>query len=76
MMTHHSVMTSLLRIKNKKIDKFGDFLSDIDHNRNTHVFKDVIYLIINQCESIRPKGASGGYLVSAIRAAQANEANL
>ena len=29
-MTHHSDMTSSLRIKNFKIDKFGDFSSDID----------------------------------------------
>ena len=30
MMTHHSVNTSSLRIKILKIDKFGDFSSDID----------------------------------------------
>ena len=29
-MTHHSVMTSSLLIKILKIDKFGDFSSDID----------------------------------------------
>ena len=28
-MTHHFVMTSSLRIKNFKIDKFGDFSSEI-----------------------------------------------
>ena len=48
MMTHHSVMTSSLRIK--KIV----FLSDIDSNSKTDVFIDVIYLIINQCEPRRP----------------------
>ena len=31
-MTPHSVMTSSLRIK---IDKFGDFSSDIDYNSKT-----------------------------------------
>ena len=30
--THHSVITSSLCIKNCKIDKFGDFSSDIDFN--------------------------------------------
>ena len=28
-----------------------DFSSDIDYNSKTDVFRDVIYLIINQCES-------------------------
>ena len=47
MMTHHSVMTSSLRIKNVKIDKFGDFSCDIDYSSRTDVFRDVfpIYLI-------------------------------
>ena len=31
-MSHHSVMTSSLRIKILKIDKFGDFSCDIDYN--------------------------------------------
>ena len=51
-MTHHSVMTTSLRIKNFKIDKFCDFSSDIDYKSKTDVFKDVSYLIINQCESL------------------------
>ena len=46
MMTHHSVITSSLR-KNLKIDKFGDFFSDIDYSSKTDVFRDVICLIIN-----------------------------
>ena len=31
-MTHHAVMTSSLCFQNCKIDKFGDFSSDIDYN--------------------------------------------
>ena len=54
MLTHHSDTTSSLRIKNWKIDKFDDFSSDIHYNSKTYVFKD-IHLIINQCESRRPK---------------------
>ena len=50
MMTHHSVITSSLCIKNGKIDKFCDFSSDIDYNSKTDVFRDVISLIINQCK--------------------------
>ena len=57
-----------------KIDKFGDFSSDIDYNSRTDIFRDDISLIINQCDSRRPKGASGGHKVSASRAAQASEA--
>ena len=37
-MTHHSVMTSPLRIKIKKIDKFGDFSCDIDYDSTTDYF--------------------------------------
>ena len=75
-MSHHFVMTSSLRIKNFKIDKFGDFLSDIDYNSRTDIFRDAISLIINQCDPRRPKGAFGGHKVSASRAAQASEARL
>ena len=46
MMTHHVVMTSSLRIKNFKIDKFGDFSSDIDYNSRTDIFRDAISLIL------------------------------
>ena len=42
MITHHSVMTSSLHIKIFKIDKFGDYSSDIDYNSKTDVFRDVI----------------------------------
>ena len=48
-MTHHSVITSLLRSKNLKIDKFGDFSNDIDvqfFSSKTDIFRDVISLII------------------------------
>ena len=75
-MTHHFVMTSSLLIKIFKIDKFGDFSCDIDYHSRTDVFRDVIHLIINQCDPRRPKGASGGHKVSASRAAQASEAPL
>ena len=77
MMTHHFVMTSSLRIKNFEIDKFGDFSSEIDfNNTKMDIFRDVISLIINRCDTRRPKGASGGHEVSASRAAQASEARL
>ena len=76
MMTHHFVMTSSLRIKNFKIDKFSDFSSEIDFNTKMDIFRDVISLIINQCDPRRPKGASGGHQVSASRASQASEARL
>ena len=75
-MTHHFVMTSSLRIKNFKIDKFGDFSINIDYNSRTDVFRDVISLIINQCDPRRPKAASGGHKMSTSRAAQASEARL
>ena len=73
-MTHHFVMMLSLRIKNFKIDKFGDFSSDIDFHMRTDKFRDAISVIINQCDSRRPKGASGGHKVFASRAAQASEA--
>ena len=69
-------MMSSLRIKNLKIDKFGDFSSDIEYKSKTDIFRDDISLIINQCEPRRAKGASGGHKVSASRAAQASEARL
>ena len=75
-MTHHFVMMSSLLIKISKIDKLGEFSCDIDYNSLTDVFRDVISLIITQCDTRRPKGASGGHFVSASRAAQASEARL
>ena len=49
MMTHHFAMTSSLLIKkNFKIDKFGDFSSDIDFKTKMDIFRDDISLIINQ----------------------------
>ena len=62
-MTHHSVMTSSLRINILKIDKFGDFSWDLDYNSWTDVFRDVISLIINPSDPRRPMGASGGHCV-------------
>ena len=62
--------------QNFEIDKFGDFSCDIDYSSRTDIFRDDISLIINQCDSKRPKGASGGHKVSASRAAQASEARL
>ena len=76
MMTHHSVMTSSLRIKILKIDKFGDFSWDIDYNSRTDIFRDVFSFIINHCDLRRPQGASGGHKMSVSRAAQASEAHL
>ena len=75
-MTHHFVMTSSLLIKILKIDKFGDFSSNIDYNNKTDVFIDVISLIIDQCDPRSPNGASGGHKVSASYAAEASEARL
>ena len=72
----HSVMTSSLHIKLFKTDKFGDFSCDIDYNSRADVFRDVIYLIIDQCDHRRPKGAAGGHKVYASRAAQVCEARL
>ena len=63
MMTHHSVMTSSVQIFKKKINKFGDFWSDIDYNSKTDVFR-VIFFKINQCEPSCPKSASGGHRMS------------
>ena len=70
MMTYHFVMPSSLRIK---IYKFGDYPCDIDYNSRTDVFRHVFTLIVNQCGSRRPKGASAGHKVSASRAAQARK---
>ena len=75
-MTHHSVMTSSLRNKILKFDKFCDFSCDSDYNSRADVFSDVNFLIINQCDPRRPKGASGVHKVSASLAAKASEARL
>ena len=56
-MTHHSVMTSSLRIQNFKIDKFGDFSSDIDFKTKMDIFRDDISLIINQCQPQATEGS-------------------
>ena len=67
-MTHHSVMTSSLRIKNFVI------FSDIDFSSKTDIFRDVIALIINQCEHWRPNGSSGEYSVRQPRSASKRSA--
>ena len=66
MMTHHSVMTSSLRIK----------VMSIITVRQTYLGMRDTSLVINQCDLRRPKGASGGNKVFAVRAAQASEARL
>ena len=66
----------IITYKNYKIDKFGDFSSDIDYHSRTDIFRDAISLIINQCDPRRPKGDSGGHKVSTSRAVQASEARL
>ena len=43
-------MTSSLRIKNFKIDKFGDFSSEIGFNTKMDIFRDVISLIVDRRE--------------------------
>ena len=55
--------------QNLKIDEF-DFSCDIDYNSWTDVFRDVVSLMINQCDPRSPKGVSGGHKVSPSRAAQ------
>ena len=56
-MTHHFVMTSSLFIKILKIDKFGDFSSDIDFETKMDIFRDDISLIINQCHLQATEGS-------------------
>ena len=73
-MTHHFVITSSLRIKN--FYKFCDFSSNIDFLTKIDICRDVISLIIKQCDPRRPKGSSGGHNVSTSRAAQASESRL
>ena len=75
-MTHHFFMTSSLLIKILKFDNFSDFSCDIDYNSRTDIFRDVISLILTQCDPKRPKGASDGHKVSASRTAQASESRL
>ena len=60
-MTHHSIMTSSLRFKILKIDKFGNSSCDIDYNSSTDVFRDAISHIINQWSAQAPKGRHAAY---------------
>ena len=57
MMTHHFAMTSSLRIKILKIDKFGVFSSAIDFKTKMDIFRDDISLIINQCHLQATEGS-------------------
>ena len=50
------------RIKNFKIDKFGDFSSDIDFKTKMDIFRDDISLIINQCHTQATEGSLRGTL--------------
>ena len=59
---------SSLRMKNFKIDKFGDFSSVIGYNSWTDIFRDDVCLIIKHYDPRGPKGAFGGQKVSASRA--------
>ena len=56
-----------------KIGTFCDFSSDIDFNSETNIFRDVISLIINQCDPRRPKCASGGHCVRQPRSERVNK---
>ena len=58
MMSHHFVITSSLLIKILKIDKFGDFSSDIDFKTKMDIFRDDIFLIINQ---FHPQATEGSH---------------
>ena len=62
--------------QNLKFDTFGDFSCGIDYSRCTDVFRDVISLIIIQCDPRRPNVSFDGHNVSASRAAQSCEARL
>ena len=75
MKTHRSI-TSSLRIRNLKNDKFGDISSEIDYNSKTDVLREVIYLIINQCELTPLMGDAGRQTLSVSCAAQASKARL
>ena len=56
-MTHHFAMTSSLLIKILKIDKFGDFSSDIDFKTKMDIFRDDISCLINQCHLQATEGS-------------------
>ena len=57
-------------IAHQKFSNLVIFFSDIDLNPKMDIFIDAIFLIINQCDLRRSKGASGGHKVSASRAAR------
>ena len=50
-------MTSSLLIEILKIDKFGDFSSEIDFKTKIDIFRDDISLIINQCHLHATEGS-------------------
>ena len=77
MMTHHSVMTSSLCIKNKKITNFVIFrMISIIYNSKTDVFRDIFYHMIYQCRPRCTKGTSSGHKVSTSFTAQVSETRL
>ena len=59
-MTLNFIVTSSLRIKILKIDKFADFSCDIVYNSWTDVIRYVISFINDQCVPRPPQGALGG----------------
>ena len=65
-----------LSIEYLKIDLLCDFSSEIDYNSMKYVFRNAIYLIINQCEPRRAMCASSRYNMSSSPAAHASEARL
>ena len=76
MMTHHSVMTSSLRIKISKLTNFVIFrVISILTLRWTYL-EMISPLLLTNLTSRQPKGASGGQKVSDSRAAQTSEARL
>ena len=73
MMTNHCYDVI---ITHQKLTSFMIFLVISIITVKQKLFRDVIYLMINQCEPRIPKGVSGGHKVSASRAAQASESRL
>ena len=60
----YDVIITHQKKKRLKIDKFNDFSSGIDFNSKTDIFRDVIYLIINQCEPRHPQGKRSALVVN------------
>ena len=70
MMTHHSVMTSSLRIRILKIENFGDFSCNIDYNCRTD-HRDVSpFILIN----VSPGGRRAPAYTKCLPASQGKQA--